>query len=85
MKLALIVLYLLFTSCEKKLPTKPSLGESEFNSSNSSSKLKKSSEKYNFDEKEKESCDTEEEVEEKLVRPKLEAFKLQGGESGCEI
>lgn len=32
-----------------------------------------------------ESCETEEEIKEKLVRPKQEAFKLQGGDTGCDI
>ncbi len=32
-----------------------------------------------------ESCDTEEEIKEKLVKPKQEAFKLQGGDTGCDI
>ncbi|GEM_PF-4063802 len=32
-----------------------------------------------------ESCETEEEIKEKLVKPKQEAFKLQGGDTGCDI
>jgi len=39
--------------------------------------------KYDFDKKKDESCDTEEKLEKKIVRPKQKAFKLQGGDSGC--
>ena len=87
MKILIIISLLTFFSCSKKEATSTPVqvldGKLEMGKTQSSPDSE-SKEKYNFDEKEDESCETEEELEEKMAKPKQEAFKLQGGDPGCE-
>jgi len=85
MKFIWIILVLTFISCKKEKPSNVSTPEYNFDSKDNSQRAQKPEEKYNFDEKEEESCDTEEELEKKVTKPKQEAFKLQGGDPGCEV
>ncbi len=86
MKLSIILFSLLFLfSCQQ---TESSMSKSSSIPGQDQSSLQAKAEDDFSDLKEKdESCDTEEDLEKKIEEQakKQEAFKLQGGDEGCEV
>ena len=84
----IILLSLLFLAAcnseapKKKVETKKSYPKYDF--SKNSNSVSAEDDFSDFKEMDDESCDTEEEIKEKLAKPKQEAFKLQGGDTGCD-
>ncbi|CBW27585.1 putative exported protein [Halobacteriovorax marinus SJ] len=91
MKKFFLLFTLLLVSCNKEAPI----------ASKSVNSVKKETPNYDFSKKsnsmavkddfsdlkkvDDESCETEEELKEKLAKPKQEAFQLQGGDTGCDV
>jgi hypothetical protein len=91
MKKQIIFLFtlFLFLSCqEEKKNERPvskqnTASSYDFNAKSNSMKAK--DDFSDLKKKDDESCDTEEEIAEKLAKPKKEAFQLQGGDTGCDV
>lgn len=85
-KLFLISL-ILFVSCnkEEQVVTPKKQVEYDFSKNSNSVSAQSSDDFSDLKKLDDESCETEEEIKEKLVKPKQEAFQLQGGDSGCDI
>ena len=82
--LVLLKLLVLISSCqsEEKTVTAPASIDGV------SSPAMPKGEDFNLEKEDDESCDTKEDLEKKLEEAKKkpnEAFKLQGGDAGCEV
>lgn len=84
MKKIILLSLLIFVSCNKEevIPVKTNVQYDFTKNENSMAANDDFSDLKKMDD---ESCETEEEIKEKLVKPKQTAFKLQGGDTGCDI
>ncbi len=88
MKTIIVLLTSLFIfSCQKEEVSvaKTIVPSVNYDFNSKSNSLKSGDDFSDLKKKGDESCDTEEEITKKLARPKQEAFKLQGGDTGCDI
>ena len=87
MKKIILLSLLILAACnsestQKKVETKKAHPQYDFTKNSNS--VSPEDDFSDFKEMSDESCDTEEEIKAKLVKPKQEAFKLQGGDTGCD-